>query len=65
MASFDKELLLTIVYCSPGCPLNLKCGSIINSIPESFKRCASSWNCSIVNAKPTCGTGTSSPSTGL
>ena len=58
---FPEGSLKNMVYCSPGCPSNLKCGSIINLMPFCFNLSANEWNCSTVNAKPACGTGTSSP----
>lgn len=62
---FPDGSLKNIVHCSPGWPMNLKCGSTINDIWLSFNRFDKSWNSLIVNTNPKCGTGTSSPSTGL
>lgn len=44
--------LKNIVYCSPGMPLNRKCGSMINWTPAFRSLFASSWNWSTVSAKP-------------
>ena len=57
--------LKNIVLCSPISPLNLIVGLIIKSIFLSFICNKNSSNSSIERTTPKCGTGTSSPSTGL
>jgi len=48
--------------CSPGCPTNRICGSMINFTPAALTRSARAWNSGTVIASPKCGTGTGSPS---
>lgn len=50
-----------MVHCSPGIPLNLRCGLTINWIPASSTRLARACQSSSGRASPKCGTGTSSP----
>ena len=54
-----------IVACSPGWPSKRTVGAITNSTPAASSRSASAFHSSIASTSPKCGTGTSSPSTGL
>jgi hypothetical protein len=54
-----------IVACSPGWPAKRTVGSMTNSTPAPDKRLASAFQAAISSTSPKCGTGTSSPSTGL
>ena len=54
-----------IVACSPGWPSNRTVGGITKSTPAPSSRPASVLHWSIGSTIPKCGTGTSSPSTGL
>ena len=55
-----------IVACSPGSPAKRTVGAITNSMPARFEpRRQAPSTASIGSTRPKCGTGTSSPSTGL
>ena len=54
-----------IVACSPGWPSKRTVGAMTNSTSAASRRAASARQSSIASTRPKCGTGTSSPSTGL